>query len=341
MMSKPTNKGWLERSKEDTIDPELRICDPHHHLWEFREVCVAHRYLFEELLTDVNCGHNVVSTVFVECGAMYRASGPEEMKPIGETEFANGIAAMSASGLYGKTRVAAGIVGSVDLRIGNAIQSVLESHISAGGGRFRGIRHQLNYDDSPDIHRGRNCSSKVLSLDSDFRKGFACLAPLGLSFEAWCYHTQLNQITDLARAFPNTTIILNHFGGPLGQGPYAGKQDEIFPHWQESIAELATCPNVVAKLGGLNLEMNGFGWHLKDRPPTSEELMQKTRRYYEHTIEHFGVERCMFESNFPPDMVTCSYNVLWNSFKRLTASYSTDEKSALFHDTAHRIYRLG
>ena len=212
--------------------------------------------------------------------------------------------------------------------------------MQVAGDRFRGIRHQLNWDASELLPNGRFCSGEFLSQDTKFREGFACLAPLGLTFDAWRYHTQIPQITELARAFPETTIILNHFGGPLGHGPYAGRQEEIFQNWKQSISDLATCPNVVAKLGGLNLELNGFGWHLNERPPTSEELMEKTRRYYEHTIEEFGVDRCMFESDFPPDMITCSYNVLWNSYKRLTATYSHSEKADLYHDTASRIYKL-
>jgi len=340
MATNSTNKKWLDLTVEETLDPDLKICDPHHHLWEFRDVCVAHRYLFEEFLEDLNSGHNVVSTVFVECGSMYKAAGPNEMKPIGETEFVNGIAAMSDSGLYGKTHIAAGIVGAADLTLGNAVKPVLEAHIKAGGGRFRGIRHQLNWDASNLLPNGRTKPNQFTSQDAAFREGFSNLAPNGLSFEAWCYHPQIPMMTELAQAFPDTVIILNHFGGPLGVGPYAGKQEENFPAWKQAISELAACPNVVAKLGGFNLDINGFGWHLNERPPSSEELMEKTRQYYEHTIDQFGVKRCMFESNFPPDMITSSYNVLWNSFKHLTADYSSSEKADLFHDTASRIYKL-
>lgn len=341
MVAHPKNKEWLDLTTEETIDPDMKICDPHHHLWDGRDAFVASRYLFEELLADINCGHNIVSTVFVEGGAMYRATGPSEMQPIGETEFANGIAAMSASGLYGNTRIAAGIVGCADLRLAEGVRPVLEAHIRAGGGRFRGIRHQLNWNESALLPKGRNCPGEFLSQDAKFREGFGCLAQYDLSFEAWCYHTQIPQITELARAFPDTVIILNHFGGPLGIGPFAGRQEEIFETWKQAISDLAECPNVYAKLGGLNLELNGFGWHLQESPPSSDILMDKTRHYYEYTIEKFGTDRCMFESNFPPDMITCSYNVLWNSFKRLTADYSISEKEALFHDTANRVYKLG
>jgi len=335
-----TNKEWLDLTIEETLDPDLPICDPHHHLWEFRHERAAHRYLMNDILADMNSGHSIISTVFIECGAMYRTSGPDELRSVGETEFANGVAAMSASGLYGTTRIVAGIVGNADLMLGTRVGNVLDAHMQAAGGRFRGIRHQANWDADAAVGNGRHVRGPHTYLDQSFRSGFAELAKRELSFEGWCYHTQIAELADLARAFPNTMIILNHFGGPLGIGPYAGKQDEIFPIWQRDIADLATCPNVVAKLGGINMEINGFGWHEQDRPPSSEILMQATRRYYDHTIECFGVERCLFESNFPVDMVTCSYNVLWNSFKRLTANFSADEKASLFHDTATRVYRL-
>ena len=340
MTADPTNKKWLDLTAEETIDPDLKICDPHHHLWDFRDASVAPRYLFDEFLADVNSGHNVVSTVYVEGGSMYKAAGPREMKPVGETEFASGVAAMSASGLYGKTRVAAGIIGAADLTLGDAVKPVLEAHIEAGGGRFRGIRHQLNWDASGALPAGRTNPGQYTSQDAGFREGFAALAQYGLSFDVWCYHHQIPQIVELARAYPDTAIILNHFGGPLGAGPYAGKQGEVFSVWKQAISELAECANVVAKLGGLNLAINGFGWHLLECPPSSETLMKTTRHYYEHAIDRFGVQRCMFESDFPPDMVACSYNVLWNSFKRLSADYSSSEKADLFHDTASRTYQL-
>jgi L-fuconolactonase len=339
-MTPSSNKAWLDQVVEETLEPELPICDPHHHLWEFRTERVAHKYLLDEILADVGAGHNVVSTVFIECGAMYKPDGPETFRVVGETEFVNGIAAMSASGLYGPCRIAAGIVGSVNLDIGATAGEVLDAHVQAGGGRFRGIRCQGTWDATDPTRAGRGVTGPDRFGEARFREGFAELAPRQLSFEAWCYHPQIPKVTDLARAYPDTTIILNHFGGPLGVGAYGGKADEVYAGWCKDIAELAQCPNVVAKLGGLNMEVNGFSWHERERPPTSEELMQATRRYYEFTIESFGADRSMFESNFPVDMVTCSYHVLWNSFKQLTARYSDAEKQQLYHDTAQRVYRL-
>jgi predicted TIM-barrel fold metal-dependent hydrolase len=341
MTALSTNHAWLAQTAEEPLEPDLPICDPHHHLWDRQSGRVAPRYLLDEILEDTTGGHRVVSTVFIECGAMYRSGGPEALRPVGETEFVNGIAAMSASGLYGKTRVAAGIVGTADLRLGDAVAAVLDAQLAAGGGRFRGIRRAAAWDPDAAVPSHRTRPGQGLFLRDDFRAGFAHLAPRGLTFEAWCYHHQIPEVTALARAFPATTIILNHFGGPLGVGPYAGKAAEVHAQWRASIAELATCPNVVAKLGGINMEMNGFGWHERPRPPGSRELAEATRNYYEFTIEKFGPERCMFESNFPVDKASCSYAVLWNAFKRLTAGFTATEKAALFHDTAARVYRLG
>ena len=271
---------------------------------------------------------------------MFKADGPEAYRCVGETEFVNGIAAMSASGNYGKTRIAAGIIGTFDLRIGDAAAGVLDAQIAAGGGRFRGIRRGAFWHKSPDIQNHRTEPPEGLLTHDNFRAGFKHLAPRKLTFEVWCAHTQIPDAISLARAFPDTTLILDHFGGPIGIGPYAGKQDEVFAIWKTQIDELARCPNVVAKLGGLNMEVNGYGWEHRPAPPTSAELAEATRRYFEHTIERFGPNRCMFESNFPVDKLSCSYTVLWNSFKRLSKGYSADERAALFYGTAARVYRL-
>jgi predicted TIM-barrel fold metal-dependent hydrolase len=327
---------------EEVIDPALPIIDPHHHLWDRH----GHRYLLDELLADSGQAdahgacHNVRSTVFVECASMYRADGPEPLRPLGETEFVNGIAAMSTSGGYGPTRVAAGIVSFADLCLGAAVCEVLQAHIGAARGRFRGIRHAAGWHASEQIRNSHSNPGEHLLLDGKFREGFAQLAPLGLSFDAWLFHPQIPELTDLARAFPDTTIVLDHFGGPLGIGPYAGRADAVYADWKRDIDALARCPNVVAKLGGLAMPVNGFGWHKRQPPPDSQQLADAAGPYVLHAIERFGPERCMFESNFPVDKVSCSYLVLWNSFKRLATGFSPGEKAALFHDTAARVYRL-
>jgi L-fuconolactonase len=322
--------------KEDALEPELPIVDPHHHLWDHP----GSRYMLDEILRDTATGHRVLATVFVECMSMYRADGPEAMRPVGETEFVNGIAAQSASGQYGETRVAAGIVGFADLTLGAAVEEVLQAHISASPARFRGIRHAGGFDASEDIRNSHTNPPANLYESKRFREGFGKLHGLGLSFEAWQYHPQLPMVTALARAFPDTTIVLNHFGGPLGIGPYEGRRAEIFAEWKKGITDLARCPNVVAKLGGINMPVNGFGWHHRPSPPTSDELVAATRDYYLHSIEQFGPRRCMFESNFPVDRVSCTYGVLWNSFKKIAAGFTRDEKAHLFHRTAAKVYRL-
>ncbi|MBL4720364.1 MAG: amidohydrolase family protein [Alphaproteobacteria bacterium] len=335
-----TNDDWLNLVQEETLEPDLPICDTHHHLWDFKTERVDPRYFIEEFQRDAQSGHNIVSSVFIECASMYRADGPEEMKPVGEVEFVNGVAAMGASGLYGATKVAAGIIGHAELMLGSQVKGVLEALIAAAPARFRGIRRTGAWDPDPRINWGRNVSGPGLYRDSKFREGFAELGGLGLIFEGVCRHPQLADFVDLARAFPDTTLVLNHLGGVAGVGPYAGKRDEIFTEWKQSIADLASCPNIVMKLGGINMEYAGFGWHENPAPPTSQALIEATERYYETAIESFGPERCKFESNFPVDKVSCSYNVLWNSFKRMTTGYSATERAFLFHDTAARVYQL-
>jgi len=340
MAEKATNQAWLDSVQEEALEPDLPIIDPHHHLWDQKIGRVNPKYFLEEMLEDTNAGHNIVATVFIECGAMFRADGPDHLKPLGETEFVNGIAAQSASGIYGPTRVAAAIVGTMDWRRGAGVAEILDQHITLGGGRFRGIRVGATWDASPEVENHRTEPPEGLYGDATFREAFAELAKRDLSFESWCYHPQIPSLTDLARAHPDNRIVLDHFGGPIGVGPYADKKEEVFDIWKANIAELAKCENVVAKLGGLNMEVNGFDWHKNPKPPTSEELCEATRPYFEYTIEQFGPERCLFESNFPVDKVSCSYMVCWNSFKRLTANYSADEKALMYHDVAKRVYKL-
>jgi len=331
-----TNEEWLGLVREDILEPDLPIIDPHHHLWDFP----GSRYMLDELNADTGSGHNIRATVFVECTAMYRAEGPEHLKFVGETEFVNGIAAQSASGLYGEMRACAGIVGRADLAMGDAVDEVLVAHVAAAPARFRGIRHATAFDDSPEVHPSHTNPTKGLMDTAKFRAGFVHLAKRDLSFDAWVYHHQIPEVTALARAFPETTIILDHFGGPLGIGRHAGKRPEIFAQWMSDIVELSECPNVVAKIGGINMAVNGFDWHKRAMPPTSDELVAATGDYYLHTIDAFGPDRCMFESNFPVDKLSCSYPVLWNAFKKIAKGFSAEEKQALFHDTAKRVYRL-
>jgi predicted TIM-barrel fold metal-dependent hydrolase len=330
------DETWLAKAlPEPVIDPELPIIDTHHHLWQRPD----HRYLLHELLADLRSGHSTVATVFLQCDAMYRATGPEELRPVGETEFVAGMAAMSDSGGYGPTRIAAGIVGYADLTLGERVEAVLEAQIRAGGGRFRGVRHSGNWDADPVI--GNGAAGPGIYQRADFRAGLARLTALGLSLDAWVFHTQLMDVVELARAFPATNIIMGHVGGVLGYGPYSGKRDEVFASWKRSVTELARCPNVTMKLGGMMMRAALYDYGVAARPVTSEELAALWRPYIETSIELFGPRRCMFESNFPVEKMGIGWVGLWNAFKRIAAGASADEKRALFHDTAQRVYRLG
>src|SRR5271165_4745726 len=330
------NDAWLTKQAPETIlDPELPIVDTHHHFWDRSD----HRYLIDELRADLDTGHNIVATVFLECRSMYRAGGPPEMRPVGETEFVAGLAAMSASGGYGPVQIAAGIVGYADLTLGDRVEPVLEAHIRAGGGRFRGVRDSGNYDADPII--GNGASTPHRYMRPEFRAGLARLTRLGLSLDAWTFFTQLHEVTDLARACPDANLIMGHCGGLLGYGPYAGRRDEVFAAWKASITELATCPNVSMKLGGMMMRLAAFDYLAMDAPPSSEELAAHWRPYIETCIAAFGPDRCLFESNFPVDKMGIGWAALWNAFKRIAAGASADEKTALFSGTARRVYRLG
>ena len=329
-------EDWLAQYSEEVIDPQRPIVDPHHHLWDRG----GQRYMIEEMAADIASGHNIVATVYVDCRSMYRAGGPEAFRPVGEVEFANGVAAMSASGGYGPAQINAGIVSHVNLLLGDGAKPVLEAEIAAGNGRFRGIRHSSAWDAEFEVAGMYAKRPKGILLDATFREGFACLAPLNLSFDAWLFHPQIGELVDLARAFPDTRIMLDHCGGPVGIGRFAGKREETFPSWKASIQEIAKCPNVSVKLGGLAMRLLGYDFHERPKPPSSEQAAAAWRPYIETCIEAFGPNRAMFESNFPPDKGQCSYQVIFNAFKRIAAQYSDAEKTALFAGTATDFYRL-
>jgi predicted TIM-barrel fold metal-dependent hydrolase len=340
---------------EEILDPELPIVDPHHHLWDRRTYAApnetaehpfmtairdARRYLLDELLADTGSGHNVVATVFVECGAFYRADGPLEYRGVGETEFVNGVAAMGASDVYGPIRACAGIVSRADLTLGDGVAPVLEAHVRAGGDRFRGIRNSASFEEDKEVLGPLNRVDAGLYRDAKFREGFRHLARMGLSFDAWLLEPQLPDLIDLARAFEDTTVVLDHVGTPLGRGRYTGRLEERFPIWRENIRELAKSPNVVVKLGGLAMAFCNFPSFLAEPRAPSAQLAEEWRPYIETCIEAFGADRCMFESNFPVDMGSCDYPTLWNAFKHLAKGASAEEKTALFSGTATKVYRL-
>jgi predicted TIM-barrel fold metal-dependent hydrolase len=329
--------AWLAKAPaEPVIEPGLPIVDTHHHLWQRGD----HRYLLDEFLEDAGTGHNVVASVFLECHAMYRAGGPAELRSLGETEFVTGIAAMSDSGGYGSTRVAAGIVGFADLTLGDRVEAVLEQHVRASGGRFRGVRHSAAWDADPVIGNSQTASDLHLYARPDFREGLERLTALGLSLDAWQFHPQLPGTIDLARRFPGANIVVGHCGGPLGYGVYAGKKDEVFRGWKAHIVELAKCQNVTMTLGGMMMRLAAYDYGALPAPPSSAELADFWRPYIETCIEQFGARRCMFESNFPVEKMGIGYAALWNAFKRITAKASADEKEAMYSGTARRVYRL-
>jgi L-fuconolactonase len=336
----PPDEAWLAKAQpEPIIDPEVPVIDTHHHLWDLRTTS-GHRYLLEDLAQDLGSGHKVVATVYMNCYEWNRATGPEAMRPVAETEVAAGAAAMSECGLYGPTRVAAAIVSFADLTLGEKVTPVLEAHIRAGGGRFRGIRHSGGWDADPIIGDSFPHMKPHLFLRPDFRAGFSRLVDLGLSFDAWLYHPQHQDLVDLADAFPDANIIMGHCGCPLGYGPYAGKKDEVFQTWKASLAEVARRPNVSIKLGGMMMRLAAYDYNVVPTPPTSVELAAMWGPYIQTCIGLFGADRAMFESNFPVDKMGVGYVTLWNAFKRIVSGASTDEKRALFHDNARRVYRL-
>ncbi len=331
-MSAPTpgTQDWLDLVVEDIVDPDLPIVDPHHHLWPEGG---ALPYGLAELHADVGSGHRVQRTVFVECGAVYRADDASVFAPVAETEF------VAAAATGDPAHLIRGIVAHADLR-STDLDAVLDAHQAAGKGLFRGIRHALSHAREPDVLMIPGRAPEGLYVDPAFRAGVARLGQRGLTYDTWHYHYQNAELLELARAVPGTTIVLDHFGTPLGVGPYAAKRDEIFEQWRIDIQAISQCDNVMAKLGGLAMPDNGFGWHTDDRPPTSDEFVAAQRRYYLHAIECFGPHRCMFESNFPVDRFSLSYRTLWNAFKKMTEGFTADERTSMFSATAARVYSL-
>ena len=327
----PINEIWLEKIEEETLEPHLTICDPHHHLWKHPN----NTYLAEEFLHDINSGHKISSTVFVECMSSYDKDSPRALAPVGETKFVEALAKNNT-----QTNIAKAMVGFADLLLGDSVAEVFDAHLEQSPYRFKGIRHACGWDSSDQIRNSHTNPTRFLYLDETFQKGFAKLFDYGFTFDAWLYHPQHQDLIKLAKSFPNQIIIVDHVGGPLGIGPYRNKQQSVFQTWKKTVSQLAECENIFMKLGGLSMATSGFEWHKKNKPPTSLQLAEATAPYLNFCIEKFGTKRCMFESNFPVDKISCSYNVLWNSFKRITGSFSIDEKRDLFHDVAVKTYDI-
>lgn len=331
------NDDWLNKHREEVIDPAREIVDPHHHLWRKSHPVI--RYDLEELWSDTDDGHNITQTIFMECGSSYREDGPEHLKPIGETEYIAEAAAKSAAA-PGKATIA-GFVGHTDLRHPiDTLNEVLDAHVEASKGLFRGIRHAGPFDKASEGFRIKPRAPEGLYKDEDFRRGVEHLGSRGFTYDTWNYHTQILDFADLAAAVPGTTMILDHFGTPLGVGPYAGTHKANFGKWKEDIAAVAENSNVFAKIGGLAMPDNGFGWDTRDTPATSDEVVEAHAPYYHHMIDCFGADRCMFESNFPVDRLSLSYRVYWNAMKKIAADYSELEQQAMFSRVARQVYRV-
>ena len=334
----PGGNDWLAQTPEETLEPEIPTCDPHHHFWVSRpEPAHYQRYLLPELSADVGSGHNVRSTVFIEVGCEYRQDGPDEMKPVGEVEYVQTIADDSATGKHGPTRAASAIIGHADLKLGEGVRPVLEAMQAASPNRFRGVRHSVGWDESPEL-ANRDIKG-ALSTDV-YRAGAKVLADMGLVLENSLYFHQLSELAEFARAVPDLTIVLNHIGGLLRIGPYANRDDEVLPEWRRGVEVAAGCPNIVMKLGGVGQLRYGYYWHDRETAIGSEELAETLGPLMNHCIQQFGPDRCMFESNFPVDKISYSYNVVYNAFKRLSKSFPASECAAMFHDTAARVYKI-
>lgn len=330
---------WLNQVTEEILDPGREIIDPHHHLWTHPGLA---RYLLEELWQDTSSGHNIVKTVFMECGSAYRADGPDHLKPVGESEFVAELSEKSKAGKGPGQPEIAGMVCGGDLRIEPAmLDELFDAHVEASGGRFRGIRHALARTPENTKLMFQGHAPEGLSEDEDFRAGVRQLGARGFTYDSWHFHPQNPNFTALARACPDTTMVLDHFGTPVGVGPYEGKREEVLETWKADMTDMATCPNVVLKIGALAQPVNGYPWREGvTKPPSSNELVEAHAPYYKHAIELFGPERCMFESNFPVDRYGVSYQVYWNAMKKIAADYSESEKNAMFCGTAARVYRV-
>ncbi|WP_084648136.1 amidohydrolase [Paracoccus sp. J39] len=329
---------WLAQRTEEVLDPDLPIVDAHHHLWDNDYI----HYLAPDFQREIEeSGHNVRGSVFIEAKSMYNADAADaNLACLGEVEFANGVGAAYASGRYGRLRMCAGIVGTANLMLGAAVEEVLAASIARAPDRYRGVRFMTAWDASPEVNTLRQPPEARLMAHPTFREGFAKLGPLGLTFDAWCYHPQLPELIDLVDAFPDTPFIINHMAGRTMKGPYKARKDEVFQEWTAAMRELANRPNTHIKIGSIGMRHGGFDFIDRDLPPTSEEMAEAWKPLVEACIEPFGPSRVIFESNFPVDKAGVSYRALWNTFKRITAGYSADERRDMFAGTAVRAYRL-
>ncbi|MER6561773.1 amidohydrolase family protein [Streptomyces sp. NPDC001027] len=337
--TQPPKEQWLAKAlPESAIEPDLPIVDGHVHLWHHAS---GYCYFAQEYARDVeSSGHYVEASIYVECNSMYRADGPPHLRPVGETEFAVGMSAIGASGKYTRSRIAAGVIGYADLLDGPTVGELLDAHVEAANGRFRGVRQRAKWDPDPAVRGPVSANGPGLFLEPAFHAGLAEVAARGLTFEASIFHPQLSDVTALARAVPEASIVLIHTGSPVGHSSYAGRETEVRAAWLAGMRELARCENVTVKMGGLLMPLANFDFGVADRPPTSQELAAHWGPFIEGSVEAFGADRCMVGSNFPVDKAGCTYGTLWNTYKRVLAECSPAEKKAIFSETARRTYRI-
>ena len=328
----------LEGRDEPILEPDLPILDSHIHLFDLP----GNRYMLEDYLADAGAGHNIVGAVYCETQAFSRPDGPEHLRPLGEVEFANGVAAMCASGTYGDCKVAHGLIGHANLTLGSVVGELLDRCIAAAPDRFRAIRHVAV--EPPDDRAYKYIMTfrpprGVLDTPG-FPLGLAELEKRELVFDAAIWHPSLPRLTELVDDFPNLTFVLNHMSTAVGVDMSTDEKAELFKTWRVQLGELAKRQNVVCKTGGLGMPFWGFGFETRDDVVGSEELATAWRPFLDTAFEAFGTDRCMMESNFPPDGRSSGFVPTWNAYKIVTKDFSDDEKAALYKDNAARIYDL-
>ena len=292
---------------------------------------VAHDYLPADYAMDA-AGLPITHVVHVEAEWRDR----EGLGPVGETRWLNDLFVGSAIKL-------GGIVGFVELERADAAD-LIAAHKQASA-RFAGVRQMLAFDLDQGIMRF--CPRPYLSRDSHWLKGLSLLEQHHLSFDAWFFHHQLDELVVLAKAFPGITFVLDHMGTPIGVGGQFASygrtesaRDVTLRTWQMHLHELAELPNVMVKLSGLFMPVVGWGYEHRDTPPTQEELLNTAGPLFDFVLQTFGVDRCMFASNFPMDKVSLSLSQLYQFYGALVAHYPEESRRKLFHDNAARIYRI-
>ena len=326
-----------EGRNETIIDPDLPIIDAHFHL--------IHRpvtYMAADYIADANAGHNIVASVYVETRVFERQHGPEALRPVGEVEFANGIGAMTATGVYCRCNVAAGIVGHVDMRLGSGVAACLDRCMTAAPDRFRGVRQLLlEFDETKEFPTVIGSRPPTGIMESaGFFPALRELEKRALPFDVSVFHYQLPDIARVADAMPGVTFVVNHCGIAAGFKLSAPERVEVFRAWAANMRQIAERPNVVCKIGGLGMPHWGFDFESRPGEVGFADLAEVWRPYVETTIEAFGPDRCMMESNFPPDGRSCGFVPLWNALKHITCDASPEERTAMFSGTAKRVYRL-